>query len=111
DSRHTLFQSPLATEGAERGVLVEVGPERGDLAMQLVDPILRLVASLLVLVLREVELPPRRAGGGLALLVGSLRFFQPVQFLPEAVEVSDLVLEGGSFRFEFRGDLALVSNF
>src|SRR5207253_2554044 len=62
DSRHALFQPPLVTERAERGLPVDVGPEGGDLAMQLVDSILRLVASLLVLVLREVELPPRRAG-------------------------------------------------
>src|SRR5207247_8877391 len=94
-SRHALFQPPLVTERAERGLPVDVGPERGDLAMQLVDPILRLVASLLVLVLREVELPPRRAGGGLALLLGRLRFFPPSHFLPHAVEVSDLVLECG----------------
>src|SRR5437899_244488 len=66
---------------------------------------------LLVLVLREVELPPRRASGCLALQVSRLRFLQAVQFLPQAVEVFDLFLEGGSFRFEFRGDLALISDF
>src|SRR3989442_3635120 len=109
DSRHALFESPLVSEGAERGLAVDVGPERGDLAMQFVDPVLGLVTSLLVLVLREVELPPRRSSGGLALLVGRLRLLQAVQFLAQAIEVFDLFLEGGLFRFEFRGDLTLVS--
>src|SRR3989441_839880 len=111
DSRHSLFESPLVSEGAERGLAVDVGPERGDLPMQFVDPVLGLVASLLVLVLRKVELPPRRASGGLALLVSRLRFLQAVPFLPQAVEVFDLFLEGGAFRFEFCGDLALVPDF
>src|SRR2546422_933430 len=103
--------SIFASEGAERGLPVDVGPERGDLAMELVDPVLGLVASLLVLVLREVELPPCRARGGLALLVVRLRFLQPVPFLPEAIEVFDFFLEGGSLRLEFGGDLTLVSDF
>src|SRR5437870_5303316 len=111
DSRHALFESPLVSEGAERGLPVDVGPERGDLAMELVDPVLGLVASLLVLVLREVELPPCRARGGLALLLVRLRFLQPVPFLPEAIEVFDFFLEGGSLRLEFGGDLTLVSDF
>src|SRR2546428_4281544 len=111
DSRHALFQSSFVSEGAERGLPVDVGPERGDLAMELVDPVLGLVASLLVLVLREVELPPCRARGGLALLVVRLRFLQPVPFLPEAIEVFDFFLEGGSLRLEFGGDLTLVSDF
>src|SRR5207245_2370208 len=111
DSRHALFQSSFVSEGAERGLPVDVGPERGDLAMELVDPVLGLVASLLVLVLREVELPPCRARGGLALLVVRLRFLQPVPFLPEAIEVFDFFLEGGSLRLEFGGVLTLVSDF
>src|SRR2546428_462275 len=111
DSRHALFQSSFVSEGAERGLPVDVGPERGDLAMELVDPVLGLVASLLVLVLREVELPPCRARGGLALLVVRLRFLQPVPFLPEAIEGFDFFLEGGSLRLEFGGDLTLVSDF
>src|SRR2546422_2023299 len=111
DSRHALFESPLVPEGAERGLAVDVSPERGDLAMEFVDPVLGLVASLLVLVLGEVELPPRGASGRLALLVIRFRFLQAVQFLPQAVEVFDFILEGGSFRLEFRGDLALVSEF
>src|SRR3989442_15674600 len=98
DSRHALFESPLVSEGAERGLAVDVGPERGDLAMQFVDPVLGLVTSLLVLVLREVELPPRRPSGGLALLVIRLRLLQAVQFLAQAVDVFDLFLEGGPFR-------------
>ncbi len=61
--------------------------------------------------LREVELPPRRPSGGLALLVIRLRLLQAVQFLAQAVEVFDLFLEGGPFRFELRGDLTLVSEF
>src|SRR5437899_5131781 len=85
DSRHALFQAPLVSEGAERGLAVDVGPERGDLSMQFVDPVLGLVASLLVLVLREVELPPRRPSGGLALLVVRLRLLPAVPFPPEPV--------------------------
>src|SRR5438093_3105095 len=111
DSRHALFESSLVSEGAERGLAVDVSPERGDLAMEFVDPVLGLVASLLVLVPGEVELPPRGASGRLALLVIRFRFLQAVQFLPQAVEVFDFILEGGSFRLEFLGDLALVSEF
>src|SRR2546428_8447558 len=48
---------------------------------------------------------------GLALLVVRLRFLQPVPFLPEAIEVFDFFLEGGSLRLEFGGDLTLVSDF
>src|SRR3989442_15670176 len=77
--------------------------------MEFVDPVLGLVASLLVLVLREVELPPRRSSGGLALLVGPLRLLQAVQVLAQAIEVFDFFLEGGPFRFGFRGDLTLGS--
>src|SRR3989441_1206165 len=111
DSRHALFESSFVSEGAERGLPIDVGPERGDLAMKLIDPVLGLIASLLVLVLREVELPSRCARGRLALLVVRLRFLQPVPFFPEVIEVFDLFLEGGSFRFEFGGDLTLVSDF
>src|SRR3989449_10938328 len=67
--------------------------------------------SLLVLALREVEFAPRRASGGLALLVGRLRLLQAVPFLPQAIEVLDFLLEGRPLRLEFRGDLTLVSNF
>src|SRR5207245_6725488 len=109
DSRHALFESPVVSEGAERGLAVDVGPERGDLAIEFVDPVLGLVTSLLVLVLREVELPPRRPSGGLALLVIRLRLLQAVEFLAQPVEVFDLFLEGGPSRLELRGDLVLLS--
>ena len=39
-----------------------------------------------------------------------LRLFQPVRLLPQAIQVLDFALEGGSFRLEFRGDLTLVSD-
>src|SRR5256712_1105366 len=110
DPRHAFFQSPFVSEGTERGLPVDVRPERGDLSVQLVDPILRLVASLFVLALREVELPPRRSGRGLPLPVGRLRILEPVHLLPQAIQILDFVLEGGPFRLEPRGDLTLVSD-
>src|SRR2546427_6220084 len=110
DPRHAFFQSPFVSEGTERGLPVDVRPERGDLSVQLVDPILRLVASLFVLALREVELPPRRSGRGLPLPVGRLRILEPVHLIPQPIEVLDFVLEGGPFRLEPRGDLTLVSD-
>src|SRR6266852_4693241 len=111
DPRHAFLQASFVPEGAERGLPVDVRPERSDLPVQLVDPVLRLVASLLVLVLREVELPPRRSRRGLPLGVDRLRLLQPVQLLPQAIEVLDLILEGGPLRLEFRGDLTLISDF
>src|SRR6267378_179373 len=110
DSRHPFFQSSFVSEGAEGGLPIDVGPQGGDLAVKIVDPVLCLVASLLVFALREVKLPPRCVCGRLTLLVGRLRLLHAVQFLPQAVEVSHLLLEDRSLRLEFGGDLTLVSD-
>src|SRR3989442_2347425 len=57
--RHAFLQSSFVSKRAERGLPVDVGPERSDLPVQLVDPVLRLVASLFVLVLRgRTPAPP-----------------------------------------------------
>ncbi len=69
DPCHPFLQSPFVSERGERGLPVDVRPKRGDLAMQFIDPVLDLIPPLLVLPLREIELPLRRAGGGLPLLV------------------------------------------
>src|SRR6266550_5970823 len=79
--------------------------------MQFIDPVLDLIPALLVLPLREVELPLRRAGGGLSLLVRRFRLLQPVEFLAQAVEVLRLLLKEGAFGLELRGDLPLIPDF
>src|SRR5437773_1727775 len=111
DSCHPFLQSPFVSKGGERGLPVDVRPKRGDLAMQFIDPVLDLIPPLLVFPLREVELPLRRAGRSLPLLVRRLRLLQPVEFLAQAVEVVRLLLEEGAFGLELRGDLPLIPDF
>src|SRR5437773_2461553 len=79
--------------------------------MQLCDPVLDRIPPLLVLPLREVEPPLRRAGGRLPLLVCRFPLFQPVEFLAQAVEVLRLLLKEGAFGLELRGDLPLIPDF
>src|SRR5439155_11660124 len=110
-SCHPFLQSPFVSERGERGLPVDVRPKRGDLAMQLIDPVLDLIPPLLVLPLREVEFPLRRAGRGLPLLVRRFRLLQPVEFLAQAVEVLRLLLKEGAFGLELRGDLPLIPDF
>src|SRR3989441_779381 len=47
---------------------------------------------------------------GPSLPVHRLRLFEPVDLIPQAIEVFDRILEGGPLRLEFRGDLTLVSD-
>src|SRR2546426_1033858 len=106
DSRHALFQSSFVSEGAERGLPVDVGPERGDLTMELVDPVLGLVASLLVLVLRLeiLHLPGAGFEGGLELRDARSSLFALL------IQTSELFLQCGEAaeRFLPRGDLGIL---
>ena len=111
DPTDPLLQAAFIAEGTERGLPVDIRPEGGDLAMQLVDAVLDFVPPFFVLPFCEVELPLRGACRGLALVVQRLRLLESVEFLPQSVQVRDVFLQRGTLRLEFRRDLTLRTDF
>src|SRR2546427_1232259 len=111
DPSDPLLQAAFIAEGTERGLPVDIRPEGGVLAMQLVDAVLDFVPPFFVLPFCEVELPLRGACRGLALVVQRLRLLESVEFLPQSVQVRDVFLQRGTLRFEFRRDLTLRTDF
>ena len=111
DPSDPLLEAAFIAEGTERGLSVDIGPEGGDLAMELVDAVLDFVPPLLVLPFCEVELPLRGACRGLALVVQGLRLLESVEFLPQSVQVRDIFLQRGTLGLQFRGDLTLRTDF
>ncbi len=105
-----LLQTSLVPEGTERRLAIDVGPKRRNLVMQFVDAVFDRVAALFVLSLREIELPLRCARRGLTLRARCLRLLQPIEIFARAVEIFRVLLQEGPFRFELRGDLALLAD-